>query len=61
MVDAGPEPTYAEKMRVAPLGVGRGDTQIFSYIRRLGSFFGVHNSEFQYFLGFSEKYIFFGV
>ena len=33
----------------------RGDTQIFSYIRRLGLFFGVQNFEFQYFLGFSEK------
>ena len=34
-----------------------GDTLIFSYIRihRLGSFFGVQNFEFQYFLGFSEK------
>ena len=32
-----------------------GVTLIFSYIRRLGSFFGVQNFEFQYFLGFSEK------
>ena len=32
-----------------------GGTLIFSYIRRLGSFFGVQNFEFQYFLGFSEK------
>ena len=38
----------------------RGGTLIFSHIRRLGPFFGVQNSEFQYFLGFSEKLIFFG-
>ena len=37
-----------------------GVTLIFSHIRRLGPFFGVQNSEFQYFLGFSEKLIFFG-
>ena len=34
---------------------GVGGTLIFSYIRRLGSFFGVQNFEFQYSLGFSEK------
>ena len=33
----------------------RGGTLIFSHIRRLGLFLGVQNSEFQYFLGFSEK------
>ena len=33
----------------------QGGTLIFSYIRRLGSIFGVPNFEFQYFLGFSEK------
>ena len=27
----------------------------FSYIHRLGSFFGVQNFESHYFLGFSEK------
>ena len=36
----------------------RGGTLIFSHIRRLGPFFGVQNSEFQYFLGFSERRIF---
>ena len=36
-------------------GGGGGGTLIFSYIRRLGPFFGVQNSEFQYFLGFSGK------
>ena len=35
-------------------GVG-GGTLIFAYTRRLGSFFGVQNFEFQYFSGFSEK------
>ena len=33
----------------------QGGTLIFSYIRRLGSFLGVQNFEFQYFLLFSEK------
>ena len=33
---------------------------MFSHIRRLGPFFGVQNSEFQYFCGVSEKLIFFG-
>ena len=37
-----------------------GCTLIFSHIRRLGLFFWVQNSEFQYFWGFSEKIIFFG-
>ena len=30
-------------------------TLIFSHIRRLGLFFSVQNSEFQYFFGFSEN------
>ena len=34
---------------------GGGGTLIFSYIRRLGPFFGGSNFEFRYFLGFSEK------
>ena len=42
-------------------GGGGGGTLIFSYLRRLGPFFGVKNFEFQYFWGFSEKIIFFGV
>ena len=33
----------------------RGGTLISSHIRRLGPFFWVQNSEFQYFFGFSEK------
>ena len=33
----------------------KGGTLIFSYIRRLGLFFGVQNFEFQYFLGFFRK------
>ena len=40
---------------------GGGGALIFSHIRRLGPFFWVQNSEFQYSLGFSEKIIFFGV
>ena len=39
---------------------GGGGTLKFSYIRRLGSFLGVQNFEFQYFWGFSEKIIFLG-
>ena len=39
---------------------GGGGTLIFSYIRKLGPFFGGQIFEFQYFLGFSEKLIFFG-
>ena len=38
-----------------PRGGGGGGTLILSYIRRLGSFLGVQNFEFQYFLSFSEK------
>ena len=41
-------------------GGGGGGTLIFSYIRRLEPFFWFQNFEFQYFLGFSEKIIFFG-
>ena len=37
-----------------------GGTLIFSHIRRLGPFFWVQNSEFQYFWGFSEKLLFLG-
>ena len=39
----------------------RGYSLIFPYIRRLGSFFWVQNFEFQYFGGFSEKKIFWGM
>ena len=38
----------------------RGVTPIFSHICRLCPLFRVQNLEFQYFLGFSEKGIFFG-
>ena len=37
---------------------GGGVTLICSYIRRLGSFFFVQNSEFQHFWGVSENYYF---
>ena len=36
-------------------GGGGGGTLIFSYIRRLGLFWGVQNFEFRYFWGFSGK------
>ena len=36
---------------------GVGVTLIFSYIRRLGSFFWVQNFEFQYFWGFQKIFL----
>ena len=36
-------------------GGGGEGTQLFSYIRRLESFYWVHNFEFQYFWVFIEK------
>ena len=45
--------------RRQPGGGGGGGTLIFSYIRRLGSFFGVQNFECQYFLGVSKNKYFF--
>ena len=36
-------------------GGGGGGTLIFSYIHRLGSFFGVQNFEFQYYGGFQKN------
>ena len=41
-------------------GGGGGCSLIFSHIRRLGLFFGVQNSEFQYFWGFQKNNIFGG-
>ena len=43
------------RLRAAGQAGPRGGTLIFSHIRRLGPFFWVQNSEFQYFFGFSEK------
>ena len=41
------------RLEPGPRGVGGwGGTPIFSYIRRLGAFFGVQNFEFQYFFLF---------
>ena len=37
-----------ERGTFIPEGGGGGGTLIFSHIRRLGLFFGVQNSEFQY-------------
>ena len=39
----------------------QGETLIFSYIRRLGSLFGVQNFEFLYFGGFQKNNIFWGM
>ena len=45
-----------------PPGVGGGvGTPIFSHIRRLGPFFWVQNSEFQFFGGFQKNEYLFGV
>ena len=38
----------------------QGGIMLFSYIRRLVSFFGVQNFEFQYFWGFSKNEYFLG-
>ena len=48
-----------------PQGGGGGGTLIFSHIHRLGLFFGVQNSEFQYFFlgggrGFEKNVYFWG-
>ena len=51
---------HADGETQAQGGGGGGGTLIFSHIRRLGPFFWDRNSEFQYFLGFSEKWIFLG-
>ena len=40
---------------------GGGGTLVFSHIHRLGLFFGVQNSEFQYFLVFRKMNIFGGM
>ena len=40
---------------------GGGGTLIFSYIRRLGTFFFGSNLNFSIFLGFQKKIFFFGV
>ena len=42
-------------------GEGGGGTLIFSHIRRLGPFFLVQNSEFQFFGGFQKNEYFLGV
>ena len=39
---------------------GGGGTLIFSYISRLGSFFGAQNFEFQFLGGFQKNEYFFG-
>ena len=57
---AAPAKRYGFKARVYPRGEGGWGTLIFSYIRRLGSFLGGQNFEFQYFWGF-RKIIFFWV
>ena len=47
---------FAPQRRVSRAqGVGGGVTLIFSYIRRLGTFFWVQNFEFQYFFGVFRK------
>ena len=46
---------------LSPGGGGGGGTLIFSYIRRLGSFLGVQNFLFQYFLGFTDFFLTLGV
>ena len=45
---------------ISSLVTPQGGTLIFSYIRRLGSFFWVQNFELQNFLGFQKKKYFGG-
>ena len=52
---------FRKPEQVMPMVVSQGGTLIFSYIRRLGPFFWVQNSEFQYFLGFQKNEYFWGV
>ena len=40
--------------------IPQGGTLLFSHIRRLGLFFWVQNSEFQYFGGFQKNEYFLG-
>ena len=49
------------KRKPMPRGGGGGGTLIFSHIRRLGPFFWIQNSEFQYFWGFQKNEYFLGV
>ena len=42
-------------------GTPGGGTLILSHLRRLGLYFGVQNSEFQYFWGFQKINIFFDI
>ena len=56
-------PSYSGKLvsdSSHPQGGGGGGTLIFSYIRTLGSFFGVQNFEFQYFCWVFRKMNIFG-
>ena len=48
------QPRYLSSL-IGVFPQGEGGTLIFSYIRRLKSFFVVQNFEFQYFWGVSEK------
>ena len=50
------KPTYENIRGRGP----KGGTLIFSYIRRLGPFFGVQNFVFQYFWGFQKNEYFLG-
>ena len=50
----------SEIQRTAYNPRGRGGTLIFSYIHRLGLFFGVQNFEFNYFWGFQKNEFFWG-
>ena len=53
-------PSFQDIMMAARSQGGGGGTQIFSYIRKLGPFFGVQNFEFRYFLGFQKNNFFWG-
>ena len=51
----------ASRLVANPWESPRGVTLIFSYIRKLGPFFGVQNFEFRFFGVFRKINIFFGM
>ena len=51
---------FATMVHGPPGGGGGGCTLIFSYKRRLGSFFWVQNFKFQYYFGFQKNKYFLG-
>ena len=53
-------PRYVTTVTILQPQRGRGSALIYSYIRRLESFFWVQNIEFQYIWGFQKNEYFLG-